>query len=98
MDLAHGIAEKAEKHPSVIFLDAYNPLYVAGGDTFQSLFIEAAGGTNAAGEIVGKGDFTCISAEQLTALDPEFIVMPYNPFYTADDLQNDSVWKNIKAV
>ena len=66
--------EPSEDAPSVYYCMGYGEYgeYTAGGDTFINDIIEAAGATNAAGDVEGWS----FSLEALLEADPDYILVP----------------------
>jgi iron complex transport system substrate-binding protein len=85
--------------PSVFYeIDGTDPAkpYTAGKDTFISLLIERAGGTNIAAEIDG---YPQLSLEQVVAADPEIIILGDAVYgVTPESLAARPGWENLSAV
>jgi len=86
-----GLAEKtaSASRPRVLITGNSSPLSAAGGNMYQSMLIDLAGGTNAAAALEDNS-WADISYEQLLSWDPEVIILAGEAGYTADDVLNDS--------
>ncbi len=85
--------QRARTEPRVLFVVQTQPLWVAGGSTFISEMIEAAGGMNI-GRKAGSG-FRSLGIEQLIALDPEVILTTHA---SPEELQHRPGWAAVTAV
>jgi len=83
--------------PSVYMSGNTSYLETATLQMYQASLVEAAGGTNVAGEIDGDV-WTEISYEQLIAMNPEVIIVPSEAAYTVDDVLGDEQLKDVKAI
>lgn len=93
--ITEGISD--EEKPSVYMSSVSSYLAAAPKDMYQSTLIAKAGGVNAAGEV--DGDYwTDLSYEQILAMNPEYIVIPAEAEYTADDVKNDAQLAEVAAV
>lgn len=91
-------ADLVDTHPRVLILGQNTPYQVAGGDTFQSTILTAAGGVNAAADYTNKGNFSLLSIEQIAALNPDYIVIPEAAQYNYDDILTNEKWASLNAV
>jgi iron complex transport system substrate-binding protein len=66
----------AEQRPRVLHISSVNPLKVDGSDTLINDWINIAGGRNAATGL--KGNMQIVSAEQVLAWQPDFIILAAN--------------------
>lgn len=86
-----------EEKPSVYMAGVSSYMSAAPKDMYQSTLIAKAGGVNAAGEV--DGDYwTDLSYEQILAMNPDYIVIPAEAEYTADDVKNDAQLAEVAAV
>jgi len=85
--------------PSVFYeLDSTDPSkpFTAGKDTFITLLIERAGGTNIAAKLEG---YPQMSLEQIVAADPNFIILGDSMWgVTPDMVASRPGWENLSAV
>lgn len=86
-----------EQKPIVYLAGNSSYLTTAPKDMYQASLIDAAGGVNAAAQIEGD-NWVEISYEQLTAMDPQVIVLPAEASYTAQDLLDDRQLEGLAAV
>ena len=79
----------------VLFLGT-DPLKVASGAMYQTLMIEAAGGTSVSSDLTGS--WNEVNLEQILVWNPEVIVIPpYGPVQ-AETILNHADWQAIAAV
>lgn len=90
-------AIKQQDKPRVMFfIRALSSLKVAGGDTFHSLCIDIAGGTNPAAEISGYKD---VNQEQIMAWDPEVIFLNnFEPELSPQTLYDNPMFAGVSAI
>jgi len=71
-------------------------LRVASGDMYQTLLLEAAGGSSVSAEL--SGSWNEVSMEQVLLWNPDVIIIPpYGPVQPSDIL-DDPVWQSVAAV
>lgn len=88
---------KTTRAPSVLYLRASKPNFIpAGKDTYQSFWINVAGGENVALNLEGMSK--SVSAEQIIAWDPEFIFLGSFDETSPADLYKNSALNGVRAI
>lgn len=81
--------------PSVLVMYGVSPSFnVYGSNTAMDLYIDWAGGRNAAAELTTAGT---VSMEQLLKWDPDVIIASVEPA-ALDSMKSDASWNQLKAV
>lgn len=96
LNQAEMLAAGADR-PTALMLGNSSYLTCAPGGMYQSTLIAAAGGENAAESLEGT-TWTEVSYEQLLALNPDFLLIPSEAAYTAEDLLGDAQLAALDAV
>lgn len=94
----------ASARPRVLHIARLNPLQIDGTDTLIDVWIQAAGGRNAAAEV--SGNHRPVTFEQIAAWNPDMIIIAANagplaadnPLRTLAPFKQDKVWTNPQGV
>jgi iron complex transport system substrate-binding protein len=85
-----------KKRVDVLTLVSLNPLIAAGKSTFIDSILKTAGLNNLAA--VSAGPYPLIGLETINRMDPELLIIPSDIVKSADQVYNDSRFKNLSAV
>lgn len=96
------MAEAAEltaglKRPTVYLASSGAYLRTCTDNMYQSDLIEMAGGSCVSNELT-DGYWTEVSAEQVLAWNPEYILSVQDADYTLDDIKNDTALSEVSAI
>ncbi|SER47293.1 iron complex transport system substrate-binding protein [Propionibacterium cyclohexanicum] len=86
----------AASKPKVLHIQSLEPLQVDGSDTIIDQWIKDAGGVNAAQSITGNKK--PVSIEQVTAWNPDVVIIGTGDPGSAAALEKDPAWAGVKAV
>lgn len=86
-----------EEKPTVYMAGNSSYLSCASDEMYQGSLIEKAGGINAAQGLLGSERLE-VSYEQFLAFDPDYIIIPPEADYTAEDIYNDENLSHLSAV
>ena len=97
LEAVAALTQDLEDRPSVYLAGNSSYLTTAPKDMYQASLIDAAGGVNAAGQLEGD-NWVEVSYEQLTAMNPQVIVLPAEASYTVQDLLDDPQLAQLSAI
>lgn len=97
LDAITSLTAQLTGQPRVYMGSNSSYLATAPGEMYQSSLIEAAGGTNVAGDLDGD-TWTEVSYEQLIAMNPDVIVIPSEAAYDKEDIAADQQLAALTAV
>jgi ABC-type Fe3+-hydroxamate transport system substrate-binding protein len=84
-----------DERPRVLFVGT-SPLQVAGGDMYQTLLVEAAGGRSVAAHLVGS--WNTVNLEQVLVWNPDVIVIAPYGSVTPSTFLDSPDWQSVRAV
>lgn len=87
--------KKKKNRPKVLVIVGYNPIIVAGRNTFIDDIIKHAGGVNVVGQ--AKVAYPHYSFEDLLRENPEYIIIPAGVVKLKEMLE-DSRWRSLNAI
>jgi iron complex transport system substrate-binding protein len=89
-------AKAATRPPTVVYLIWHAPPMIAGPGTYIDELIRIAGGSNIGSDL--GSPWPQVSLEYLLQENPDFIVVPGSPGFSAATLEQSAKWRTLAAV